>query len=192
MKTHMLGIPWRTLLLGAALPLFLAAWIIPHPHIDAYSIVPEIAAKSFSRPSTPKGAVKTLPFSMQDVVAFLKDDLQAKPVQIERDYALFTYLDPQPNGSSDQVVQITVNSTLDGLRVTFTFREFTAMHYVAEFIESPMFTRTESERLYALLYARSGRDQWERVERFHTRVLYETQAEHTEVRFEFAPLIAVE
>lgn len=70
--------------------------------------------------------------------------------------------------------------------VAFTFREFSAMHYVAEFIEAPLFTHKEVEWLYGLLYAERPRA-WEKVGRFYARGALLNVADGTEVSFEFSP-----
>ena len=55
---------------------------------------------------------------------------------------------------------MTVRSQREHLSVSFALHEYTAMPYVAEFIECPLFTRAESEQLYMLLYGPESRSGW--------------------------------
>ena len=60
------------------------------------------------------------------------------------------------------------------------------MHYVAEFVEGPLFTRPESEQLYGLLYTPKLVRSWQQVGRVYARAGLLDVAEGTEASFEFA------
>jgi hypothetical protein len=70
--------------------------------------------------------------------------------------------------------------------VNFRFLEFNAMHYVAEFMERPLFEGTEPEQLYALLYREDAHRDWQRVGRFHARARLAVVDGEFEAVFAFA------
>ena len=90
------------------------------------------------------------------------------------------------DGTGEEIMRITVSARSGHLRVAFTFREMSTMQCVAEFIESPLFTSSESEQLYAMLYSSNG-PRWQPLERFLARAAFTDLGETAEAVFEFAP-----
>lgn len=189
MKTLSIPVHHRSLLIAA-----LAASLVAgttHPpllSLSRVSLLPVITTSIPARPTLPVKPAKTLPFSMQDVVMSLSATFRTQPTESGSDFAKFIYADQQLDGTSEEIMRIAVRESGEQIRVAFTFREFNAMHYVAEFIEGPLFTRPESEELYGLLYARGREHGWQKVGRFHARASITEQSENSEARFEFAAL----
>lgn len=148
--------------------------------------MPVIMTRVPAQPTPSAKPAKTLPFSMRDVVVFLSGNFQMQPVESGPDCAKFIYADRELDGTSAEIMRIAVRSRAEQLEVAFTFREFNAMHYVAEFIEGPLFTRSESEHLYGLLHAPNRQRVWQKVGRFHAKSALLEAAEGMEARFEFA------
>jgi len=187
MQTLSIPVHHRSLLI-AVIAVLLAAGAARPPLLSpsSLSLMPAITTSIPARPTPPGKPAKALPFSMQDVVVFLSGNFQMQPVESGPDYAKFIYAERQHGGTSDEIMRIAVRSREEQLQVAFTFREFNAMHYVAEFIEGPLFTRPESEQLYALLYAPNRLRAWQKVGRFRARAALIERAEGMEASFEFA------
>jgi hypothetical protein len=187
MKTLSLPVAHRSPLV-AALAIVLAAGLTRPPPLnsDGLSLTPVVMTRVPARPTPPAKPAKVLPFTMEDVVVFLSGNFQMQAVEHGADYARFIYTDRRRDGTSEEIMQISVRFHAERLQVAFRFREFNAMHYVAEFIEAPLFTRAESEQLYALLYAPNRQRAWQKVGRFHARAALLEIADGTEASFEFA------
>ena len=138
-----------------------------------------------ARPTPPAKPAAVLPFTMRDIVVFLSTTFQITPIESGPDYAKFIYTEDWA-GSGEEIMRIAVAARDEQLRVAFTLREFNAMHYVAEFIESPLFTIAESEQLYALIYAPGREHGWKQIGRFHAHAGLVNMSEGTEASFEFA------
>ncbi len=188
MKTLSIPVPHRTMLV-AALALVLMAGVPRPPPLNPIGmpLLPVITTRVPARPMPPAQPAKNLPFSMRDVVVFLSGNFQMQPVESGPDYAKFIYAERQLDGTTAEIMRIAVRSREEQIRVAFTFREFNVMHYVAEFIEGPLFTRPESEQLYGLLYAPNGQRTWQKVGRFQARAAFSHVGDETEASFEFAP-----
>jgi hypothetical protein len=187
MNVLSMRIPHWKLLLAVLGPLLVTGLSRP-PAVDLTRGLAEPAIR-VSVPAPPAALTKSekkLPFAVSDVVLFLRQNFRISPEESDRDYALFRYVDRQSDGTNEEILRIAVRTYSNHIWVAFTFREFSAMHYVAEFIEAPLFTRTESDRLYGLLYAERPRV-WEKVGRFHVRGALLNVADGTEASFEFAP-----
>ena len=187
MKTLSIPLHHRSVLLAASAVLLAAGLTRPAPLIPSnLSMMPVITTSIPARPASPEKAAETLPFSMQDVIVSLSATFHMQPTESGADFAKFIYADQQLDGTSVEVMRIAVRERGEQIQVVFAFREFNAMHYVAEFIEGPLFTRTESEQLYALLYPRGPERGWQQVGRFHARAALVSIGEDTEASFEFA------
>src|ERR1043165_9603231 len=167
MKTLSIPVHHRSFLV-AALAVLLAAGATRPPPLNpsSFSFLPVITTSIPTRPTLPAKPAKTLPFSMQEVVVTLSTTFRTQPTESGSDFAKFICADQQPDGTSEQVMRIAVRERGEQIRVAFTFREFNAMHYVAEFIEGPLFTRPESEQLYGLLHTPNRVRSWQQVGRF--------------------------
>ena len=137
------------------------------------------------RPISPTQPIATLPFTMRDVIVFLSTNFKIAPVESRPDSAMFIYTE-RLNGTGEEIMRIMVSARSGHLRVAFAFREMNTMHYVAEFIESPLFTSSESEQLYALLYSSNG-PSWQPLQRFSARAKFTDLGETVQAVFEFAP-----
>jgi len=183
--------PWKLLLAIVGLLLFAGFSRPTGVDITQSSSLPASTLKAPS-PSVPLvKSQKELPFSIDEIVLFLRQNFGISPEESGRDYALFRYSDRQANGSNMEIMRIAVRTYAEHIWVAFTFREFNAMHYVAEFIEAPLFTHKEIERLYGMLYADRPRA-WEKVGRFYARGALLNVADGTEVSFEFSPELPLE
>ena len=169
-----------------ALILWAVSTLAPPLNPGILSFAPVLSS---SMPAGTEAApAKTLPFTMDDVVAFLSRNFEIEAVSLGSDYAEFIYTVPQADFSALEIMRISVRARSEQVQVAFTFREFNAMHYVAEFIEGRLFTRSESEKLYGLLSAPDSRRTWHKVGRFDARAALIEVPEATEARFEFAPM----
>jgi hypothetical protein len=177
---------WKLLL--AVIGLLLLTGLSRPPAVDFTRGLaePAIRANVPAGPAALAKSEKKLPFAISDVVLFLRQNLRISPEDSDRDYALFRSVDRKPDGTNEEILRIAVRTYANHIWVGFTFREFREMHYVAEFIEAPLFTRAESDRLYGLLYAERPRV-WEKVGRFYARGALLNVADGTEASFEFAP-----
>jgi hypothetical protein len=134
---------------------------------------------------------RALPFSIQDFASFLSETFHMQPVESEPDCVKFIYAERQNDGRDVEIMRIMIQSRETHLQVAFSFKEFNVMHYVAEFMEGPFFTRAESEQLYALLYAPAGQRSWKQVGRFQARVTLVDGADGMDALFEFAAAASV-
>lgn len=187
MKTLSIPNPHRTLmaaLLAAALVLI--APKAPPIQWGNIALSPVVTTSVPARPMPPARPITGLPFAMRDVVVFLTGNFQLQPVESGPDFAKFIYAEPPRDGTSAEIMRIAVRERAEQIQAVFTFREFNAMHYVAEFIESPLFTRSESEQIYGLLYTPKQVRSWQKVGRFYARAGLLDVAEGTEASFEFA------
>jgi hypothetical protein len=186
MKTLPIPNPHRALLLTALVLLILAASLAGFSAYKpvAFSEIPEIAARA-SVANIPPAKVSTLPFSMEDIVMFLSGNFQMLPVKRQPDHVEFVYSEPRADGTLEEIMRIAVSTHGEEVRVKFSFQEFNAMHYVGELIESPFFTRAESEQLYALLYAPDEKRTWQQVGRFQARAALVYKPKEIEAHFEF-------
>lgn len=165
-----------------AIGLLLIAPNAPRISPSAMSL-PSLMTDAIPAQPIPAQPLGVLPFTMQDVVLFLSTNFEITPVESSPGFARFIYTE-RADGTGDEIMNITVDARSGDLNVAFTFREWIAMHYVAEFIECPLFTRAESEQLYALLYSSDGA-RWEPLGRFKARAAFSSVGETTEVAFEF-------
>jgi hypothetical protein len=129
---------------------------------------------------------RALPFSIQDFASFLSENFHMQPIESEPDCVKFIYAERQSDGRDLEIMRVMIRSREAHLQVAFSFKEFNVMHYVAEFMEGPFFTRAESEQLYALLYAPAGQHSWQQVGRFQAKVTFVDGSEGMDALFEFA------
>lgn len=134
---------------------------------------------------------RTLPFSIQDFASFLGETFHMLPMESEPDCIKFIYAERQNDGRDLEIMRIMLRSREAHLQVAFSFKEFSVMHYVAEFMEGPFFTRAESERPYELLYAPAGQPSWQQVGRFRAKVTLVDGSDGMDALFEFAASTSV-
>lgn len=184
MKTLLIPIPYRALLTTVVSAALMVITPPPIPSGNLWLSLPE--TPSLARgPISPTQPVATLPFTIRNVVVFLSTNLKIAPVESRAEYAMFICTE-RLDGTGEEIMRITVSARSGHLRVAFTFREMSTMQCVAEFIESPLFTSSESEQLYAMLYSSNG-PRWQPLERFLARAAFTDLGETAEAVFEFAP-----
>src|SRR4029079_806265 len=127
--------PWKLLLAMVGLLLFAGFSRPTAVDITHSSALPASTLKAPSSSAPLVKSQKELPFSIDDIVLFLRQNFGISPEESDRDYAFFRYADRQPNGNNMEIMRIAVRTYAEHIWVAFTFREFNAMHYVAEFIE---------------------------------------------------------
>jgi hypothetical protein len=154
---------------------FTAAKLVPAP---LHQRLPTIPAKS-------------LPFTFDQVVANLSKTFDLQLVE-KRDgkYAAFNLLDTNAGGISRELMRVVVSTKNDRLIVTFSLRETIGMHYLAEFVESPLFTPWESEHLYEVMQRERDTDIPVNLGRFVISIVSSRNAPWQTVEFNFAPVTA--
>lgn len=128
-----------------------------------------------------------LPFSSWDVIEFLSHNFQIKAEEISPGHFLLRFADSRMAVLRAEPIRMEVSGQDGRVDVTFSFREFNAMHYVAEFMECRLFERSEAEQLYASLYDPKG-PAWKRLARFQVRAEFVRLQGGMQARFSFAPL----
>ena len=92
-----------------------------------------------------------LPFSFEQVLSYF-DDAFGRPAYKIHDNT-FVYIE---GNAADEAVRIAVSATERKIAVTVITGGDWGVNYMREFFEAPFFFRSESEQLYALLYANSS------------------------------------
>jgi hypothetical protein len=193
MKYQPIPLPIRCVLFAALALLLAGEGLGPSPTMASDQPFPEVTAL-VAVPIRP-GSVfpeSTLPFSIQDFAAFLGETFHMLPIESEPDCIKFIYAERQGDGRDLEIMRIMLRSREAHLQVAFSFKEFNVMHYVAEFMEGPFFTRAESEQLYELLYAPPvGQPSWKQVGRFRAKVTLVDGSDGMDALFEFAAAASV-
>jgi len=147
-----------------------------------------ITAPSQRRPSFP---ARSLPFTFDQVVANLSKTFDLQTIE-KRDgkYAAFHILETNEAGVSRELMRVVVATKNDHLIVTFSLRETIGMHYLAEFVESPLFTPWEREHLYEVMQREADANTPVNLGRFFVSVVSTRSTPWQTVAFEFAPIAA--
>lgn len=163
--------------------------------ISSWSPIPQsIRAKLVPAPLHPRPQAvpaKSLPFTFDQVITSLSKTYDLQMIE-KRDgkYAAFRLLDTTAAGVSRELMRIVVSTKNDHLIVTFSLRETIGMHYLAEFVESPLFTRWESEHLYEVMQRERDADVPVNLGRFIVSIVSSRNAPWQTVTFDFAPVTA--
>jgi hypothetical protein len=104
------------------------------------------------------------PLTFPNVRAFFSDTLHIRPTEVQKRCAIFY----EGEWASPQIYNycvIIVENSDEDLQVTFYITDDREMNWVSEFLDSPFFTRAETENLFRLLN-REKHARGERVGRF--------------------------
>jgi hypothetical protein len=96
----------------------------------------------------------TKPLTYANVVAFFKE-ARLRPTDVQKRCTVFFEGEWKGANSYNYCLVIVENSDED-VQVTFYLTDAHEMNWVTEFVEGPFFTRSETQRLFALMNA--GRD----------------------------------
>lgn len=112
--------------------------------------------------SAPAGPPR--PLSFAHVRSYFSDTLKFRPTEVQERCVIFYEGEWTSRERYNYCVIIVENSDED-LQITFYLTDDREMNWVHEFLDSPFFTRNETENLYRLLY-REKHARGERVGRF--------------------------
>jgi hypothetical protein len=136
--------------------------------------------------------LQSLPFTFDQVVASLSKTFDLQLIEkYEGKYAAFRLLDTNTAESSRELMQVTASTKGTHLLVTFSMRESIGMHYLAEFLESPLFTPWESEHLYEVMQRERHADVPVNLGRFVISVAKSRSDTWQTIAFDFAPVAAL-
>ena len=126
------------------------------------------------------------PLTFANVRSFFSDTLRIRPSEVQKRCAIF-YEGEWKNANTYNYCVIIVENSDEDLQVTFYLTDDREMNWVNEFLDSPFFTRNETENLFRLLnQKRHVRD--ERVGRFRVDVSH-WEPRHAEIIvFSFTPM----
>jgi len=126
------------------------------------------------------------PLTFANVRSFFSSTLHIRPTEVQKRCAIFFEGEWQNANTYNYCVIIVENSDED-LQITFYLTDDREMNWVNEFLDSPFFTRNETENLFRLLHQkRHVRD--ERVDRFRVDVSH-WEPRHAEIIvFSFTPV----
>ena len=126
------------------------------------------------------------PLTFANVRSFFSDTLRIRPTEVQKRCVIF-YEGEWQNANIYNYCVIIVENSDEDLQVTFYLTDDREMNWVNEFLDSPFFTRSETENLFRLLNQKShARD--ERVGRFRVDVSH-WEPRHAEIIvFSFTPV----
>jgi hypothetical protein len=126
------------------------------------------------------------PLTFKNVISFFSDTLRFRPTEVQKRCVIFYEGEWKSANTYNYCVIIVENSDED-LQVTYYITDDSEMNWVTEFLDSPFFTRGETENLFRLLHQkRPVRD--ERVGRFRVDVSH-WEPRHAEIIvLSFTPL----
>ena len=126
------------------------------------------------------------PLSFANVRSFFSDTLRLRPTEVQRRCVIF-YEGEWRNANTYNYCVIIVENSDEDLQVTFYLTDDREMNWVNEFLDSPFFTRGETEQLFRLLnQERSARA--EKIGRFRVDVSH-WEPRHAEIIvFSFTPV----
>jgi hypothetical protein len=135
---------------------------------------------------------QSLPFTFDQVVASLSKTFDLQLIEkYEGKYGSFRLLDTNTVESSRELMRVIVSAKGTHLFVTFSMRESIGMHYLAEFLESPLFTPWESEHLYEVMQRERNADVPVNLGRFVVSVARSRSDAWQTIAFDFAPVTAI-
>ena len=126
------------------------------------------------------------PLTFANVRSFFSDTLRIRPTEVQKRCVIF-YEGEWQNANTYNYCVIIVENSDEDLQLTFYLTDDREMNWVNEFLDSPFFTRSETENLFRLLNQKShARD--ERVGRFRVDVSH-WEPRHAEIIvFSFTPV----
>ena len=141
---------------------------------------------------TPPGARSNssapTPLTCATVRHFFSDTLNIRPTEVQKRCVIF-YEGVWVSANVYSYCVIIVENSDEDLQVTFYITDDREMNWVNEFLDSPFFTRTETENLYRLLH-REKHARGEKVGRFRVDVSH-WEPRHAEIIvFSFTPMRA--
>jgi hypothetical protein len=125
------------------------------------------------------------PLTFADVRSFFSDTLRIRPTEVQKRCVIFYEGEWQNPNTYNYCVIIVENSDED-LQVTYYLTDDREMNWVNEFLDSPFFTRSETEKLFRLLNQKRH-VRAERIGRFRADVSH-WEPRHAEIIvFSFTP-----
>jgi hypothetical protein len=138
-------------------------------------------------PATPAEAPRPLTFA--NVRSYFSDTLGFRPTEVQKRCVIF-YEGEWVSAKVYNYCVIIVENSDEDLQVTFYITDDQEMNWVNEFLQSPFFTRNETENLYRLLH-RERHARAEQVGRFRVDLRH-WEPRHAEIIvLSFTPLRAV-
>jgi len=107
-----------------------------------------LAAASMSSGSTMAKAPRPLTFI--NVRSFFSETLRIRPTEVQKRCVIF-YEGEWQNANTYNYCVIIVENSDEDLQVTFYLTDDREMNWVNEFLDSPFFTKSETENLFRLL-----------------------------------------
>jgi hypothetical protein len=95
--------------------------------------------------------VRPLPFSFEEILSYFDDAFEKPAYRVQNNTSVYV----EGNAPDDSVV-IAISAAERKIAVTLLANGDWGVNYIREFFEAPFFLRSESEQLYALLYANPG------------------------------------
>lgn len=126
------------------------------------------------------------PLTFGNVRSFFSDTLRIRPTEVQKRCAIF-YEGEWANANTYNYCVIIVENSDEDLQITFYLTDDREMNWVNEFLDSPFFTRSETENLFRLLNQK-GQARKERVGRFRVDASH-WEPRHAEIIvFSFTPI----
>ena len=126
------------------------------------------------------------PLTFSNVRSFFSDTLRVRPTEVQKRCVIF-YEGEWQNANTYNYCVIIVENSDEDLQVTFYLTDDREMNWVNEFLDSPFFTRSETENLFRLLNQKRH-VRGEQVGRFRVDVSH-WEPRHAEIIvFSFTPV----
>ena len=126
------------------------------------------------------------PLTFANVRSFFSDTLRIRPTEVQKRCAIF-YEGAWQNPNTYYYCVIIVENSDEDLQITFYLTNDREMNWVNEFLDSPFFTRSETENLFRLLnQKRHVRD--EQIGRFRVDLSHWDPRHAEIIVFSFTPV----
>jgi len=126
------------------------------------------------------------PLTFTNVRSFFSETLRIRPTEVQKRCVIF-YEGEWQNANIYNYCVIIVENSDEDLQVTFYLTDDREMNWVNEFLDSPLFTRNETENLFRLLNQKPH-VRGEQVGRFRVDVSH-WEPRHAEIIvFSFTPV----
>ena len=102
-----------------------------------------------ARSTVPRG--DSTPLTFENVTSFFSDTLHIRPTEVQKRCVIF-YEGEWKNAKTYNYCVIIVENSDEDLQVTFYITDDREVNWVTEFLDSPFFTRNETENLFRLLH----------------------------------------
>jgi len=126
------------------------------------------------------------PLTFENVTSFFSDTLHIRPTEVQKRCVIF-YEGEWKNAKTYNYCVILVENSDEDLQVTYYITDDREMNWVTELIDSPFFTRGETENLFQLLYQKRNA-RGEKVDRFRVDVSRWTPRHAEIIVLSFTPL----